>query len=366
MSGVISPASSRNVDRPVVSIIIVTWNSADRVGACLGSLETHADRRATDVVLVDNASSDGTAELVRESFPWVRVVENRANVGFPRAVNQGVRMSSGRFVLLLNPDACLSSDTLSSLQRVFDDLPDAGAVGPHIVRTSGETDDFAARAFPSLGNAVLRWSGIRRLAPHSRWLGRETIRVDGREPNPVPCLTGAVLMVPRALIEEVGLLDETIPMYLEDLELCRRIHAHGRRVYFDPGTTVVHEGGASTAKSRHRAFLRATENGHAPWLFIRRWQGTWASRAFVAAVAVGAALRALWHGSRALLLRMTGRDASERLVAAKDNVALLRWACGSKEAFQRRLRLLFTDHASGGRGGDLDGEAALARVGTST
>ena len=172
--------------------------------------------------------------------------------------------------------------------------------------------------------------------------------------------------MPRALLEEVGLLDETIPMYLEDLELCRRIHAHGRRVYFDPGTTVVHEGGASTAKSRHRAFLRATENGHAPWLFIRRWQGTWASRAFVAAVAVGAALRALWHGSRALLLRMTGRDASERLVAAKDNVALLRWACGSKEAFQRRLRLLFTDHASGGRGGDLDGEAALARVGTST
>jgi len=351
---------------PEASVVVVTWNSVDRVGRCLASVARCVDLDSTDVVVIDNGSDDGTATFVTDRFPWAEVVANGSNLGFPRAVNQGVRLTSGRYVVFLNPDAWLGSDAIASLRRVFDRHPDAGAVGPRIVREDGRTDDFAARAFPALGNATLRWLGFRRLAPGSRWLGRETIRVEGSGAVSVPCLTGAMLMVPRDLLGRIGMLDETIPMYLEDLELCRRIRAVGRSVYFDSGTTVMHEGGASTAKSRHRPLLKATENGHAPWLFIGRWQGAWQARLFVAVVALGSLLRVVWHGARAVARRAVGREAHDALIEMRDNVGLLRWSLSSKSKFDRRLHALFGgDPLRGGTRPAPERQRMLERAGRS-
>lgn len=330
---------------PQVSVVIVAWNSAGRLGRCLDSIREHAPD--AEVLVVDNASGDGTPRMVESEYPWVRLIETGGNLGFPRACNLGARAASGELLFFLNPDARLDNDVPSILAGVFASHPDAGAVGPRILRPDGTPDAFMARRRPSVGLAAQRQFGLRRTGIAA--FQDETVPVpDGGEPVAVPCLTGAGIMVPAELYRRLGGMDETLPMYLEDMDLCARIEHPGRVLYVAPEAVLTHEGAASAGRSPRRSLLLAAEDGHAPWLYLRRHGGRARAAAFRAVVLAGSLLR-LGAGG---VLAAAGACGNGRARALAGRVlpraaALARWALTPADVFSACLRASF-DAPSGG------------------
>ena len=195
---------------------------------------------------MDNASSDGSVEVVREEFPWVKVVENRANLGFAKANNIGLRLSRGRYVMLLNPDTIVKPGALQKLVKYMDAHPTVGAIAPKLLNPDG-TLQLSCRSYPGIGAGFFRNTPLGRLFPRNRWT-RHYLMAD-HDHNETLCvdwLSGACLMVRRETIEEVGLLDEGFFMYCEDVDWCYRMERHGwQKVYF-PQAEVVHVVGASS------------------------------------------------------------------------------------------------------------------------
>ncbi|OFW00409.1 MAG: hypothetical protein A3I61_04710 [Acidobacteria bacterium RIFCSPLOWO2_02_FULL_68_18] len=228
-----------------LSIIVVTYNSVGAVERCLEALARDPPSAGHDVVLVDNASTDGTALKARRDWPDIRVVDAGANLGFARACNVGIRRSSGELVLLLNPDARVMPGALDAMTRVLDARPDAAVVGPRLLDEHGRPE-------LSFGSMIGPWAELRQKAlvvgsqrgvPFARArVGRLTAR-----PREVDWVSGACLLVRRADADAVGLLDERYFLYAEDVDFCAAIRARGRRVLFTPEAEVIHLRGRSAA-----------------------------------------------------------------------------------------------------------------------
>ncbi len=310
-----------------VSVIIVTWNSEAYVERCLESLARCHDGCSYELIAVDNGSADGTVAALRRE-PGVHCIETGSNLGFPRAVNIGLRAARGRHVLLLNPDAELCGGALGTLVRFLDAHPEAGCAGPRLLDGEGRSDPFAARALPSLITTALRQLWLRALLPEHPFFGREThADVGGDEPRVVPGLIGAALLIPRALLDALGGLDEQLPMYLEDLDLCARLAAAGRPCWFVPAAEVVHFGGRSTALSPARRALHALENGEAPRAFLARHRGAVHARLFTALVCVGSLYRLALLGPAIAMTALLGRPSLATLrELAREARILLDWS----------------------------------------
>ncbi len=228
-----------------LSIVIVTYNSIDDVDDCLAALARHPPRIDHDVVVVDNASPDGTGAAVRQRWPSVRVVDAGANVGFARASNLGIRQSSGDLILLLNPDTAVGPGAIEALIRALDSDTGAAVAGPRLVDSKGRPElSFGPMMSPLAElrqKALVR--GSQRGFPGMRsWIERLT-----RRPRDVDWVSGACLLVRRADAEAVGLLDERYFMYAEDVDFCAAIRARGQKVLFTPGAEVLHARGRSVA-----------------------------------------------------------------------------------------------------------------------
>jgi GT2 family glycosyltransferase len=237
---------------PRLSIVIVTYNSASQIDACLASLSAHPPSVDHETLIVDNASPDGTAEAVRQRWPGVRVIDAGANVGFARANNVGIRQTSGDLVLLLNPDTVVPAGALDTLIASLDARPDAASVGPRLVDASGRAElSFGAMIGPLAElRQKLLVTGADCGAP---FVGSYVNRLT-RRAREVDWVSGACLLVRRADAEAAGLLDERYFMYAEDVDFCAAIRARGRRVLFTPDAQVVHLRGRSVA-----SMPRATE-----------------------------------------------------------------------------------------------------------
>lgn len=230
-----------------LSVLVVSYNTRALLDACLkelqGSLQT-----PYEVVVVDNASHDGSVEMLRNSWPQVRVLEMRTNVGFARAVNRGLALASGEYLLLLNPDTCVRPGALDQLVTFLGEHPEAGVAAPQLL--NGDlTDQGTARAFPTPWASIFgRKSLLTRLAPNNRWSRRYMVgqRINQSAPFVVDWVSGACLMVRRDVLEKVGPLDERFFMYWEDADWCRRIGDAGYAVYCVPGAKVVHYEGQSS------------------------------------------------------------------------------------------------------------------------
>ncbi|MCX7789404.1 MAG: glycosyltransferase family 2 protein [Chloroflexaceae bacterium] len=236
-----------------VSVILVSWNTQDLVLACLESLPAAFGTVRADVWVVDNASSDMTLEMVRSRFPEVHLIENRHNVGFAAANNQAIAASQGRYVLLLNSDTVAHPGSIEQLVRFADSHPQAGVVGPMLLNPDGSFQDSFAR-FPSLANEFLSVTGIGR-----RLISRTYPGFDVRHAQVarrVDYVSGACMLVRRAAIAEVGVMDELYFMYSEEIDWCYRIRKAGWEIWFTPEAQIVHYGGQSTRQWRS-AMIRA-------------------------------------------------------------------------------------------------------------
>ena len=239
-----------------LSIVIVTHNSLPQVLRCIESIRDHPCSCSYEVIVVDNASSDGCTESLKENFDDIRVIANTDNKGYSRGVNQGIRFSSGRFILVLNPDIEVGEGSIDGLLEFMKKTPDAGIAGSKLVYPDG-TLQYSCRSFYTFGALVLRRSFLGRLFPRAKAL-REHLMLDydHLEPRKVDWLIGACMMVRREAVEDVGIMDERFFLYFEDLDWCYRMSKQGWNVYYVPSSVMVHKYERSSArKIMNKPFL---------------------------------------------------------------------------------------------------------------
>ena len=238
----------------VLSIIIVNWNTRDFLERCLETVEAEADRiapRRTETIVVDNQSSDGSTEMIRRRFPWVRLIESGKNFGFAGGNNVALRESRGTYVLLLNPDTELLKGSLVGLIEFMETNPRAGGAGPALLNPDRSLQPSSYPA-PTVGREfwrLLHLDGLRRLAsyPLATWRRGGPRRVD--------VIQGACLMIKREALEQVGFFDVRYFMYTEEVDLCYRLRSAGWELYWIPSLGTVHYSGRSTQQTSREMFL---------------------------------------------------------------------------------------------------------------
>lgn len=246
-----------------LSVIIVSYNTRDVLSRCLSALSSSIAAADVEVIVVDNGSTDGTLDLLSNSHPAVRVVANGTNVGFAAANNQGIALSTGDVVLLLNSDAFMNSRALNRCLDVLRRNPAVGLVGLDLLNEDG-TFQAGHGAFPTLWDDVSRSIGLDQLAKPSR--------SSKSDPGPVDWVQGACMFVRRVAIQDTGGLDSRFFMYSEEVDWCWRFWQHGWHVWHAPDVSIVHLGGGSSlgnddgrrvALYRSRLILRRQLSGRA-------------------------------------------------------------------------------------------------------
>lgn len=235
-----------------LSIVIVSYNVKYFIEQCLRSVERATHHLETEVFVVDNASTDGSCEYLTPLFPNVNFIWNKDNRGFARANNQAIKLSTGKYVLLLNPDTIVAENTLAQFVQFMDNHPDAGGAGAYMLRTDGTFALESRRGLPTPFVAFCKMSGLASLFPKSRIWGRYYMRyLDEQQINKIEIISGAFMFLRRETLEKSGLLDEDFFMYGEDIDLSYRIMKAGYNNYFLP-SRILHYKGESTVKSSYR------------------------------------------------------------------------------------------------------------------
>ncbi len=250
-----------------VSVLVVSHDSSRFLPRCLGSVARQASSLSIETVVVDNSSADGSAGIAT-GRRGVEVIVNPVNRGFAAAVNQGLAVTTGRYVFWLNPDAALLDDGLGALVEYMDAHPAVGIVGPRILDPDGALQR-SARAFPSYDWAVgHRHSLLTRLFPDNPYSRRYLLAdLDPSAPRAVDWVSGAALLHRRALAERIGGLDETFFMYCEDIDFCLRARQAGWTTEYHPALLVEHEVAGST-RARSRAML--FERHRSLWRYYKK------------------------------------------------------------------------------------------------
>lgn len=326
MSDINLSKSDNNLPKPRLSVIIVSYNCAAFLGLTLHALLWKA-QDGLEVLVVDNASSDDTAALLRSRFPQVELVLNAENVGFGRACNQGMERARGEYLLMLNPDTYVPEDLCERVVDFMDQHPDGGAMGVRMLDGRGRFLPESKRGLPTVFRSFCRFSGLSRLFPSSALLaGYYAAQVGEHETAPVEVLSGAFMVLRRTAVEQVGGFDEDFFMYGEDIDLSWRIHRAGFRNYYHAGISIVHFKGESTLRNRRyvEMFYGAME------LFYQKhtkrkgfWSGSWL---VVPAIRMLARL-SLW---RLAFQRRPGREETRlpasALLLSEEQTPVLRFA----------------------------------------
>ncbi len=240
---------------PLLDVVIVSFRSRDLLRACLNSLERHPPAAGPmRVHVVDNASADGTAEMVRAEFPAVALHALPANTGFSAANNVVLRDSRAPYVLVLNPDTEVTPGALDHMLSLMEREPDVGMAGCRLVQPDGTFDHAAKRSFPTPLSALAHFTGVgRRAGAAGRLADYRAPDLPDTGAGDVDAVNGAFMLVRRRAMDEVGLLDEGYWLYMEDLDWCYRFHQKGWRIRYDGAASVLHvKGGSSGAYRRAR------------------------------------------------------------------------------------------------------------------
>lgn len=234
---------------PRLSVIIVNYNVQHFLEQCLQSVMRAASAVDTEVWVVDNNSVDGSVAMVKTKFPSARLIENKDNTGFSRANNQAMRLATGEYILLLNPDTVVEDDTFSKVVDFMDSHPDAGGLGVKMVDGKGRFLPESKRGLPTPATSFFKISGLSRLFPRSAKLNRYYLgHLDAGQTHEIEILSGAFMLMRKKALDQVGLLDEAFFMYGEDIDLSWRIVQGGWKNYYYPGTRIIHYKGESTRK----------------------------------------------------------------------------------------------------------------------
>jgi len=241
-----------------LSIVIVSWNTREMLRNCLNSIPSQKEGPAIEIIVVDNDSSDGSADMVAEHFPAVVLIQNSSNLGFAKATNQGLRAASGGFFLLLNSDTIVHGDVIADSLRFMISRPEIGMMGCKVLNEDGSTQMTCSR-FPSFLNLLLQTLGLNRLS-RPAWLQRyQMLDWERDDERDVDVISGCYLMVRKETLDEIGLLDENFFLYGEETDWCRRCSLSDWRLVFAPVGCITHFGSGSSRQLNYRRDLMLSE-----------------------------------------------------------------------------------------------------------
>lgn len=251
-----------------LSVIIVSYNVKKYLRECLMSVRLASEKIDCEIFVVDNNSADGSAEMVKHEFPGVKLILNNLNSGFAAANNQAIKLSEGSYVLLLNPDTLVESDSFSKCLRFMKEHPEAGALGVRMVNGDGTFLPESKRSLPTLLTSFFKLSGINRLFPGSRVFNSYYLpQIDIYQTAATEVISGAFMFISREALEIAGLPDEDFFMYGEDIDLSYRFLKAGYKNYYFADTQIIHFKGRSTPRNSYtdiRHFYKAMR------LYIRK------------------------------------------------------------------------------------------------
>jgi N-acetylglucosaminyl-diphospho-decaprenol L-rhamnosyltransferase len=238
-----------------VSVIIVNWHSQAFLEKCLESIYHRKVRNMRmETIVIDNASYDGSAEMVRERFPAVKFVQSERNIGFAGANNLGYRHSEGAALLFLNPDTEIAGYAIDRMRAVLESNPLAGAVNCRILNSDFSIQTSCIQPLPTILNQILDFEYVKMKTPGLKFWGVKPLFEDADTPAEVEAISGACFMVKRDVFEEVGAFSADYFMYTEDLDLCYKIRKAGYKIYHVREASMVHHGSASSNKAGKGSF----------------------------------------------------------------------------------------------------------------
>ncbi|AOY75539.1 glycosyltransferase family 2 protein [Clostridium formicaceticum] len=234
-----------------LSIIIVNYNTIELTKQTLHSIFDKKYNFIYEVFVVDNASTDGSVDMIKTEFPQVQLIENNQNLGFSKANNLAITLAEGKYILLLNSDTVVLEDCLSKSLSYLDAHPEIGVLGCQVILKNGQLDHACKRGFPTPEASLYYILKLNKLFPNSKRFGQYDLTyLSDQEVNQVDAVTGAFMMVRRGVIDEVGGLDEDFFMYGEDLDWCYRIKKAGWKIIYYPEAKIIHYKGASNKKKK--------------------------------------------------------------------------------------------------------------------
>jgi GT2 family glycosyltransferase len=232
-----------------LSVIIVNYNVRHFLEQCLNSVIKATENNKCEIFVVDNNSTDGSCQMVTSQFPDVKLIRNINNPGFSAANNQAIRLSGGKFILLLNPDTLVEEEAFIRCIAFMNEHADAGALGVRMINGNGKLLPESKRAMPTPGTAFFKMAGFSFLFPHSKLFNRYYLgHLDSSTTTETEIISGAFMFIRKEVLDKTGLLDETFFMYGEDIDLSYRILKAGYKNYYFPEVRIIHYKGESTSK----------------------------------------------------------------------------------------------------------------------
>ena len=233
-----------------LSIIIVNYNVKEFLQNLIHSIEKASLNLTKEIIIVDNASDDGSVEFIREKFPQAKLIANQKNLGFGKANNIGLKQASGKYILLINPDTLVAEDTFEKMIKFFESNPEAGLAGCKILNPDGSLQLACRRSFPGPWTSFTKVTGLSSLFPNNKVFARYNLTyLDENKTYEVDAISGSFMMMLKEVYAKVGGFDEQFFMYGEDLDLCYRIQKSGFKVYYVHSTQIIHYKGESTKRS---------------------------------------------------------------------------------------------------------------------
>ena len=241
-------------EKSEISIIIVNWNAQEVLGECLKSIYRTVNA-SFEIIVVDNHSSDNSVSMIKEGFPEVKLIEEKENIGFAKANNIGFRFSNGKYVMLLNPDTELIDDAVEKMTKILDTHQEIGIVGPKILNKDGAVSKNGKKRLPTIPNDI---SYLFLIQKSIGFIEQKLSRLPFlkkqfysyyEKSGECECLSGSCMMFKSAFFKEAGLFDETMPMYLDDIDICYRSLKSGRKNFYLADAKIIHLEQYSTRKS---------------------------------------------------------------------------------------------------------------------
>lgn len=311
---------------PDLSILIINWRSVEFLEKCLASIYQNSRGVSLEVIVLDNASFDGSADMIERRFTEVRFIQGEKNIGFAQANNIAYASSRGRYILFLNPDTEVQGGALRGLVSCLNSFPKVGIAGPRLLNSDGTLQTSCIQAYPTLINQVFDAEILRRLSPGSTLWGIRALYESRGEPVKVQAVSGACLLVRREAFAEVGEFTSAYFMYSEDLDLCYKVQCAGWDIVHLGSVEVIHHGGQSSNRESQTNFATVMMR-ESLYCFMKIRRGTMYALMFRLAMAAVALPRLILLGAAYLVTLEQSRRSSLRAAMFKWR-SVFRWTIG--------------------------------------
>ncbi len=312
-----------------LSIIIVNWNSKEYLKKCLDSIIESRCDIDFEIIVIDNASFDGCAEMLKQYFPQVRFFQSNRNLGFAKANNEAFKVSHGQSILFLNPDTEVEGGAISKLMQQFESKSDTGIAGAKLLNSDRTVQKNAVRVFPTIINQLFDTDALMQLFPRSSLWRLGPLLSKSNVPIQVDAISGACIMIKRSLFESVGMFSTDYFMYSEDIDLCYKVQQSGLKIYYVPSSIILHHGGCSSSKSDKNSFSNVMMV-ESRWRFFRKTRSIWYSQSYRLAMFTSSIFRTVFMLCLWPFLKLAAQDRWIRASLGKW-LAILSWTFGREK-----------------------------------